>query len=151
MQGFWQLFFTPPRKRIAGRGSPDMPFLLLVLILLVFGAVMSFSASAVYAEQFYDDSAYFFKRYILFALLAIVVSIPFIWMAKPAFWRLFAVFLYGFSVFLLLLVLLVGTVGGGAQRWLVLGPITVQPSEIAKLALILCIALDKKFEELFYF
>ena len=49
--------------------------------------------------------------------------------------------LYAGSLALLILVLLIGTVGGGAQRWLVIGPLTVQPSEIAELALILMLAL----------
>ena len=102
---------------------------------------MSYSASCVYAEQFYHDSAYFFKRYLLFAALSAAVTTPFVLFAKPAFWRVFGVCLYGVSVFLLVLVLLIGTVGGGARRWLVLGPITVQPSEIAKLALVLMLAL----------
>jgi len=119
----------------------DTPYLLMVLALLVFGAAMSFSASAVYAEQFYGESTYFFKRYLLFALLAIAATLPFALCAKPAFWRFFGVFLYAFSIFLLLLVLLIGTVGGGAQRWLVLGPVTVQPSELAKTALVLMLAL----------
>jgi cell division protein FtsW len=82
-----------------------------------------------------------FKRYLLFALLSVAVSVPFVLFCKPAFWRAFAVFLYGAALFLLLLVLLVGTVGGGAQRWLVLGPITIQPSEVAKTALVLMLAL----------
>ncbi len=135
------VFFARPRERVEGRGGIDGVFLLLVLLLLLFGAVMSFSASAVYAEQFYGDSAYFFKRYLLFALLSVGATVPFVLFAKPAFWRAFGVGLYVISVFLLVLVLLIGTVGGGAQRWLVLGPITVQPSEIAKTALVLTLAL----------
>ena len=129
------------------RGSIDGVYLLLVLILLVFGAVMSFSASAVYGQQFYGDSAYFFKRYLLFAVLSIALTAPFVLCAKPAFWRLCGVALYGVSIFLLALVLLIGTVGGGAQRWLVLGPITIQPSELAKTALIMMLALSMSKHE----
>jgi len=140
-------FWVSPRKAQAGRGSVDGIYLLLVCALLVFGAAMSFSASAVYAQQFYSDSTYFFKRYLLFAVLAAIGTVPFVLCAKPAFWRLAGVVLYAFSVFLLILVLLIGTVGGGAQRWLVLGPITVQPSEIAKTALILMLALCMSKQE----
>ena len=134
-------FWVSPRKECAGRGSIDVPFLLLVLCLLGFGAVMSLSASAVYATQLYGDATYFFKRYLLFALLSVALSVPFVLCARPAFWRGFGVLLYALSLFLLVLVLLIGTVGGGAQRWLVLGPITVQPSELAKTALVLVLAL----------
>ena len=130
-----------PTNRSEKREAPDLLYMLLVLGMLIFGAAMSFSASSVYGEQFYGDSMYFFKRYVLFALLAVVASAPFVLMARPAFWRVFGVFLYGCSIFLLVLVLLIGTVGGGAQRWLVLGPITVQPSEMAKPALVLMLAL----------
>ncbi len=125
----------------ARRGSIDFPFLFLVALLLAFGAAMSYSASAVYATQFYGDAFYFFKRYLLFALLAVLLTLPFVLFAELHFWRLFGVLMYFFSLFLLLLVLLIGTVGGGAQRWLVLGPLTIQPSELAKPALVLMLAL----------
>ena len=46
------------------RGGIDMWFMLIVLVLLSFGAVMSYSASAVYAERYYDSSTYFLWRYI---------------------------------------------------------------------------------------
>ena len=51
-----------------------MWFMLIVLVLLSFGAVMSYSASAVYAERYYDSSTYFLWRYILFALISIISS-----------------------------------------------------------------------------
>lgn len=134
-------FFEPFRELKKGRCAPDMPYLFLVLLMLIFGAAMSYSASAVYATQFYGDATYFFKRYLIFACLAILASAPFVLFAKPAFWRVFGVFLYVLSILLLVLVLVIGTVGGGAQRWIVLGPVTIQPSEIAKLALLLVLAL----------
>ena len=123
------------------RGGIDMWFMLIVLILLSFGAVMSYSASAVYAERYYDSSTYFLWRYLLFALISIIGTVPFIIYARPWFWRLFGVCAYGVSVIMLLLVLLIGKTGGGAQRWIVIGPITIQPSEIAKMAVVLVLAL----------
>ena len=123
------------------RGSVDYYFLALVLLMLLFGTLMSYSASSVYGQQFYGDRFYFLKRYVLFALLSLVATAPFVAFATPEFWRGFGVVLYAASLALLILVLLIGTVGGGAQRWLVIGPLTVQPSEIAKLALILILAL----------
>lgn len=139
------LFFPSLRREnnegYVSRGSVDTVFLLLFLSMLVFGAVMSYSASSVYGEEFFGDRLYFLKRYLAFGLLSILATLPFVLFATPEFWRLFGVALYGVSLFLLLLVLLIGTVGGGARRWLVLGPLTLQPSEIAKLALILVLAL----------
>ena len=124
-----------------GAGAPDPVFLCLLLTALIFGAAVSYSASSVYAQEFYGDKLYFFRRYILFALLSLGVTALFVWRATPEFWRGFGVFLYAGAVFLLVLVLLIGTVGGGARRWLVLGPLTVQPSEIAKPALVLILSL----------
>lgn len=123
------------------RGSIDMWFMLLVFMLLSFGAVMSYSASSVYAEQYYGDSTYFLWRYILFALIGIAGTVPFVLFARPWFWRLFGVCAYAISVILLLLVLLIGQEGGGAQRWIVIGPVTLQPSEIAKMSVVLTLAL----------
>lgn len=122
-------------------GRIDVTFLLLVLSLLILGTLMSYSASSVYGRDFYGDSFYFLKRYLLFALLSVVLTAPFVRYAGLYFWRGFGVALYAGALFLLLLVLLIGTVGGGAQRWLVIGPLTLQPSEIAKPALVLVLAL----------
>lgn len=132
---------SPLKPNTIIRGGIDMWFMLIVLILLSFGAVMSYSASAVYAERYYDSSTYFLWRYLLFAVISIIGTLPFVIFARPWFWRLFGVCAYGVSVIMLLLVLLIGKTGGGAQRWIVIGPITIQPSEIAKMAVVLVLAL----------
>ncbi len=124
------------------RGPIDYYFLFIVIALCLFGAVMAYSASSVYASQYHDDSAYYVKRHIVYLLIAAVVTVPLIITARPWFWRFFGVVSYGVSVVLLLLVLVIGSsYGSGATRWIQLGPISVQPSEIAKMAVILCIAL----------
>lgn len=123
------------------KGSIDMWFLLWTMLLICFGAVMSYSASAVFAEQRYDNSMYFFVRYIAFTLAAAVVTAFFVILARPWFWRVVGVVAYAVSIFLLIIVLLVGTTGGGAQRWIEIGPITIQPSEIAKMAVVMVLAL----------
>ncbi len=130
-----------PEPMIMVRGSIDMWFLLSVIALLTFGAVMSYSASAVYAQQYYGDSTYFLVRYIIYAAIAITATVPFVALARPWFWRLFGVCSYALSAVLLLLVLLIGSTGGGAQRWIQIGPITIQPSEIAKMAVVLMLAV----------
>ena len=124
------------------RGSIDYSFLFIVIALCLFGALMAFSASSVYAAQYHDDSAYYIKRHILYLVLATAVTVPFVWKARPWFWRFFGVASYALSVILLLLVLIIGSsYGSGATRWIQIGPVSVQPSEIAKMAVILCIAL----------
>jgi len=75
------------------------------------------------------------KRYALgFAIMLIVAMIP-IW-----FWRNMAVVAYGTSVLLLLAVEFFGTVGMGAQRWIDLGFMRLQPSELMKICLIMILA-----------
>ena len=123
------------------KGSVDMWFLLWAMLLVCFGAVMSYSASAVYAEQEYDSSTYFLWRYIIFTVASVAVTAVFVALARPWFWRIFGVLAYAASVFLLILVIFIGDTGGGAQRWIQVGPITIQPSEIAKMAVVMVLAL----------
>ncbi len=140
------VYKKPPAEdaaaKVLTRGPVDYYFLFIVVALCLFGAVMAFSASSVYAAQYHDDPAYYVKRHILYLVLAIAVTVPFVWKARPWFWRFFGVASYAVSVVLLLLVLIIGSsYGSGATRWIQLGPISIQPSEIAKMAVILCIAL----------
>ncbi len=122
------------------RGSVDMWFLFISMLLVCFGAVMSYSASAVYAEQRYDDSAYFLWRYVIFTLLAAGITALFVVFARPWHWRIFAALSYAGAIVLLLVVLVVGG-GDGVQRWIDLGFITIQPSEVAKMATVMMLAL----------
>ena len=128
-------------------GSIDYQFLLIVLALITFGAVMSFSASYAFAEFRYDDSTYFIKRYILFAVMSIIGTAFFVFIGNPRLWRIFGAGSYAVSIILLLLVLVKGSSGGGAQRWLSFGFFTVQPSEIAKMAVVMTLALYMAFYE----
>lgn len=128
------------KEKVIYRNGIDVRFLIYVIILLCFGAVMSYSASYVYAEQKYDDSSYFLVRYIIFAVASILMTIPFVIYARPWFWKCFGTVAYIGSIFLLLLVPIIGRDGGGATRWLDLKIITIQPSEIAKMAVVMMLA-----------
>ena len=70
------------------KGGIDMWFLLWSMILVCLGAVMSYSASAVYAQREYGNSAHFLWRYILFALIASVITALFVIFARPWHWRI---------------------------------------------------------------
>ncbi len=131
----------PEKPQPLLKGTPDMWFLLWAMVLVCFGAVMSYSASAVYAEQKFDSSTYFLLRYILFAIVAVALTAPFVVMARPWFWKIFGVASYGVSILLLIAVLIFGAAEGEAQRWLDFKIFTVQPSEVAKMAVVMVLAL----------
>ena len=119
-----------------GRGAMDVPFLLLTLLLLVVGVVMVLSAS--FARAYYSDgnATYYFTRQLFFALTGIAIMI----LASRfpiGFYRRFSGVILLFSVVMLLLVLVGGVRANGARRWFQIGSITFQPSEIAKIAVIL--------------
>ena len=133
------------------RGGIDVYFLIIVIALSLFGAVMAYSASSFWAEMDTGDSLYYIKRHLIFLGLSGIFTAIFVVYARPWFWRLFGILAYGASIVLLLAVLVIGTTGGGAQRWIEIGPITIQPSEIAKTAIVMFLALimskyEKKIE-----
>lgn len=117
----------------------DKPMLVIVLMLVAFGSVMVFSASYAYAYSRYGDSTYFIKKQLLFVLLG-VVGMVFVSYFNYKIIKLFSLPLYGVALILLLLVLVIGVAAQSAQRWLYIGPISLQPSEIMKFALVLAMA-----------
>jgi cell division protein FtsW len=119
----------------------DPLLLAAVLLLLMFGVVMVYSASAVYAGARLGDGLWFFKRQTIGAgigLAALLITM------RIGHRRLepFAVPLVLTSLALLVLVRVpgLGHTAGGALRWMRIGPLTFQPSEIAKLSMILWLA-----------
>ena len=126
--------YNDPREKI------DVRFATYCIIVIIFGVVMNYSASCVYAEQIYNDSTYFLVRYVAFAMISVAVTSVFVVKATLSFWYRFAKWTYLITLGMLALVLVIGSVGGGAQRWIRIGPLTLQPSEIAKLAVVLMLA-----------
>jgi cell division protein FtsW len=126
------------------------PVLLITLLLMVCGLLMMTSASVEIASSRYGDSLYHFKRQIIFATvgligLAITLQIP------MHLWKRFCWFFLMGSYALLLLVLIpgVGYEVNGSSRWLNLGFFNLQPSELAKVFIILYIAsfLERHIDE----
>ncbi|MDD7332215.1 putative lipid II flippase FtsW [Eubacterium sp.] len=126
------------------KGGFDVTFFAAVLALMTIGLVMLFSASYPYAYQKYNgDSYYFFKRQLIFAVLGVIVmivvsKINYKWVKiieKP---------LFVVTIFLLVLVLFyhvnLDDRSEDFKRWIPLGPITLQPSDIAKFSLVLTLS-----------
>ena len=127
------------RKRpdFLANGSFDVPFLLLVIIILTIGVVMLFSASYTYA--YYNkkgDSAYFFKRQLLFAVLGVGAMLG-ISKVKYEYFKLVGVLGLPIAWLLLIIVLILPARFGDFHRWIYIGGLSFQPSEIAKLVIIL--------------
>lgn len=135
-----------PRKLRTGE-SMDIPFLIILLLLLGIGLGMLYSAS--YAQSQYDTSYTQSARYLLKqAVCAAIglVAMLFISTVPAQAWMKLAWPLYGISILLLLCVLLFGQSVNGAQRWINIGGLQFQPSEVAKLTMIILFArLTKGF------
>jgi cell division protein FtsW len=105
-------------------------------LLLTIGLVMVLSASSVYSLKVFDDSYAVVKRQVLWVAVGLPVAWVATWMSTR--WiRRFTWLAYVVSLGLLLLVAFMGVSVSGNQNWLALGPLRIQPSEIAKLSLIL--------------
>lgn len=126
-------------NRRARIGGFDMPFLILLLLVLSIGLICMFSASYVYAYYNDNDSYYYIKRQMIFALIG-VAAMLICSCIDYHFWHKLALPLMAVSLILLVVVLLIPT-SSGVQRWIRLPGIgQFQPSEIAKFALILLFA-----------
>jgi len=118
--------------------SPDFILFFSVLALLGLGVVMVYSSSAVSAQVNYSDSFYFLKRQLVWALLGILAML-FTMNIDYHVWRKLAKPILYTTLLLLVLVLIpgLGKVVNGARRWLGFGSLYLQPSEIAKLSMVL--------------
>ena len=137
---------------LAGKGSMDIPFLLLTLLLTGIGLMMLFSASFPSAYYETGSAGYYFKRQAIFAAAGVVAMLV-VGRFNYQRWRGAAKILMVLAIFLLLLVIIpgVGITKNNATRWLgVDGVLTFQPSEIAKLAVIVYFAdsISKKKERM---
>lgn len=119
-------------------GSPDYLIFYAVLVLLGLGVVMVYSASAVSANVNFNDSYYFLKRQLIWAGLGLVAMV-FTMNIDYHLWQKWAKPIMLVTIVLLVLVLIpgMGKVVNGARRWLGAGSLYLQPSEIAKLGMVL--------------
>lgn len=133
---------APPKKRkkisfSVGMGI-DLPFLIILLIILVFGLIMMFSASYAVAYYNYNDSFYFLKRQLIFAVIGFVLMMGVSYIDYHSLHHLCYVFL-GLSYLSLILVLLLPAVNG-VHRWIGIGSYGIQASEFSKFAIVLFLA-----------
>ncbi len=118
---------------------PDTGLLLSVAGLLVFGWVMIYSSSALFAESRYHDQFFFLKKQLMWSVLGVgafllAANIPF------SFWQANIKPMYFATIALLVLVLLIGPKISGARRWIHFPGGSFQPSELAKIMLVFLVA-----------
>ena len=120
-------------------GKTDLILLILVLLLVATGMVMLFSTSEYNGRVRFGDSAYYFKKQLFATSLGLLVMYGVARTDYHFFIRL-APFSYLLAMGLSTAVLLVGQEINGSKRWLNFGPLSFQPSEFAKVAVILFLA-----------
>lgn len=127
------------KKTTRHKHGIDIPFLLIIISMLAFGLIMVFSASSPSAFYNQGDKLYHIKRQLIWTVVgfaAMAVMSQFDYRKVKRYAHILCAAAFG----LLVMVLLFGKTGGGAQRWLAIGPIRFQPSELAKFALLLYFA-----------
>jgi cell division protein FtsW len=127
------------KRRAASLPAEYNLLLTATLCLLAFGAVMVFSASSttrVLSDGGLSDSAFYLKRSLLFGAVGLLVM-HFTARQGLQFFRRLTPLILGASFFLLLVVLVAGTNVNGSSRWIGSGFLQIQPSELAKVALVL--------------
>ena len=135
------------RRRKDGKKATayfDYNLLFILIFLLCFGLVMLYSSSSYTSANLYDDSAHYLKLQFRNILVGVI---PMYFFAKIDyhFWKKFGFFAYFCSFALCVLVMFpipgLTRSSHGQSRWLNLGPFSFQPSELAKLAVIIFLAM----------
>ncbi len=121
--------------------KPDMMIYFLAIILMSIGSINVLSASFLDAEDMFGNGYHFFFRYLIFGIFSFFVM----WLVSRLDYRKFLtdnslMLSYGLVLLLLIAVDVVGITNKGAQRWLYLGPFSIQPSELAKVVVIMLTA-----------
>ena len=132
---------SAPKEKIIldERGMIDMPFLIITVLLVIIGVIMMFSASYASAYATEGKSTYYFARQGFFALAGIGIML-FISRLNYQMWRALSFPILAVTAAFMLLTPIIGLTGGGATRWIQVGGIRFQPSEVAKLAIIMSFA-----------
>lgn len=127
------------------QSAPDMLILCFTIFFIMFGLIMIYSSSAIMAAERFGDSFLFLRKQLLWVGIGIAVMVIGMHIDYQL-WQRYSKPVVFVSLASLVLVLLIGRSVGGAQRWLSFGQISVQPSEFAKLAMVIGLAdfLDRK-------
>lgn len=126
------------KKGIVQSGRLDITFLSFVLILVTVGLVMLFSSSFAYSLEYYGNSYKFISRQAGFAVAGVALMLI-VSKIDYHFWRKFSWLVYGVVLVMLVALLVMPPMVSGmdVKRWIVIGPLNFQPSELAKFSIVL--------------
>lgn len=110
----------------------DRSYLILGIAMFMIGLVMVASSSMPVAERLFNNPFHFVIRHIIYIGLSVIVA-AFALQIPMSKWQQYSSALLIFGIVLLVVVLIIGRTVNGSQRWIVLGPITIQAAEPAKL------------------
>lgn len=131
--------FEERRKKRASQSYLDNTLIVIIFFLVAFGLVMVYATSSYSASQTAGGAAYYLKKQALAA--AAGTAAMFITMMIPYhFWERVSIPLYFGAMILIALIIPFGHEVNGAKRWIYIGPISVQPAEVAKIAVIVLVA-----------
>ena len=116
----------------------DLPLLIAVILLILFGLLMIYSASSIWAEYKFHDSFHYVKQQALFAIAGFIL----VYIVSKIDYQIYykkANIILGICFLLLVLVLIpgIGSVRNGSRSWFGIGPLGIQPSEFTKLGMII--------------
>src|SRR5579864_3271152 len=128
-------------KREYSTHSIDRSLLMVVILLVVFGLIAVYDSSVVQAFQDFGDKYYYIKQQLIwvvlgFGAMGIFSVLDYYFLKKIA----LPFFLFSLMLLIFASIPGLGEAGGGAHRWLKLGPLTIQPAEIIKLSSIMYFA-----------
>ena len=118
----------------------DCTFIAAICICIIFGSFMVFSSSAVMADIKWTSPYKFFLRQMLWVTVGFLAMFVTGFLINYKFYKKYAKWIYLFALVLVIAVLFMGVSRLGAKRWLGIGHFTVQPSELAKVAIVIAIA-----------
>ncbi|NLJ84468.1 MAG: stage V sporulation protein E [Halanaerobiaceae bacterium] len=120
------------------RKTIDYILLSVVIALMLLGLIMILSASSIRALEDFNDSFYLFRHQLAWSVIGVLAMIFFMNLDYHIYQK-YAKLILVLTIIALIMVLIpgIGKVVGGSRRWIIFGPIRIQPSELAKLGMVI--------------
>lgn len=118
----------------------DYSLMFIIAIAVIFGAMMVFSSSVIMADVRWSSPYMFFLKQMIWVAIGFAAMAVTAFFIDYKFYRKYAKVFYAIALISVIAVLIFGVTRGGAKRWFSLGFATVQPSEVAKVAMVIIMA-----------